>query len=437
MGKLQLFFKDFTFQKGKDIFVNTCKRFFIQLWSITIFAIILIFEVNGISVTDDLEGLLLYVLAIGAFIDFVIVLWKENSKNEGVANLVRAVVWVLLLVYYIYLNLSEIFEQSHIDAFLIGNLSVFTAVTLVLPFVRFWSDNDGDDVPAYNLMFGLIRNQFLIYIVQVIIVSAVLLLMFSISQLFNFDFGGDEVFFSVIIIIYWFTFCLFFVGIPYGDKLYNNSIDEFKVLQKGVKYVLLPLLLIYIIVIFMYTLKIVSEWELPKGMVSYLVSGVMFTYVFSYICLYPTLKVDTKLTFIMCKILPMVMLPLLGLMTVGIIRRVSDYGITPTRLYLITLLLWFYVICIVIFIRNTQRIRWIFTSFALLFLLTSFQPFNYTKICKMVHISQYEKLLEQYGLIMPTDSKEYDKIFRKLPENVQNDIIEKQEYIVKKYGYEK
>ena len=43
--------------------------------------------------------------------------------------------------------------------------------------------------------------------------------------------------------------------------------------------------------------------------------------------------------------LPALVLPLLVLMTVGIIRRFNDYGVTINRLYLITLNIWCYIVC--------------------------------------------------------------------------------------------
>ena len=78
--------------------------------------------------------------------------------------------------------------------------------------------------------------------------------------------------------------------------------------------------------------------------------------------------------------LPIAILPLLVLMTIGIARRFNDYGITLNRLYLLTLNIWFYIVCIGLFVLRARRIQWIAVSFAGIFLLTSVLPVNYARL---------------------------------------------------------
>lgn len=81
--------------------------------------------------------------------------------------------------------------------------------------------------------------------------------------------------------------------------------------------------------------------------------------------------------------MPVLILPLLLLMTIGIIRRFNDYGITINRLYLATLNGWFYIVCIGLFVIKARRINWIPVSFAGIFLLTSALPVNYAGITRI------------------------------------------------------
>jgi hypothetical protein len=120
-------------------------------------------------------------------------------------------------------------------------------------------------------------------------------------------------------------------------------------------------------------------------------------------------------------------------MTIGIIRRVADYGITVERLYLITLLLWFYGVCIIVFVQSIPRLRWIFLSFAALFLISSAQPFNYTTICKRIHISQYEKLLEAHNI--PLNTPDAQAALDQLPDEIRQEINDKKYYLIRKYSY--
>ena len=84
--------------------------------------------------------------------------------------------------------------------------------------------------------------------------------------------------------------------------------------------------------------------------------------------------------------LPIAILPLLVLMTIGIARRFNDYGITLNRLYLLTLNIWFYIVCIGLFVLRARRIQWIAVSFAGIFLLTSVLPVNYARLTQPLHV---------------------------------------------------
>ena len=99
------------------------------------------------------------------------------------------------------------------------------------------------------------------------------------------------------------------------------------------------------------------------------------------------------LTRLFTRWIPIFILPLLVLMTVGIIRRFSDYGLTAPRLYLATLLVWYYVVCILIIALPHKRLSWIFLSVAALFVLSSGHPLNYYRICEKVIQGKVEALL--------------------------------------------
>ena len=284
---------------------------------------------------------------------------------------------------------------------------------------------------------SIVRKQMLLYMTTIgvlilLLCGALAGLSESMSLLFGTTTSPNGYLYMAIIILwmYVWAFCML---IPQGNQLYDDSTTGVPIIQKGVMYVILPLLLLYIVVLLVYALRILIAWELPEGMVSYLVSGIMFGYILCYTFLYPRIMDTTsRLSLIMRKIIPACMLPLLILMTVGIIRRVADYGITVERLYLITLLLWFYGVCIIVFVQSIPRLRWIFLSFAALFLISSAQPFNYTTICERVHTQKFEQLLEQHNLPL----RDWDKssTFHELPEDVQQDINEKKSYIIRKYG---
>ena len=173
-------------------------------------------------------------------------------------------------------------------------------------------------------------------------------------------------------------------------------------LTKVVSWLLIPLLCCYIVVLYVYGITILVHWELPKGMISWLVSAVMGGYLLCYLLLYPQLlDKQSWQSKALTRWLPIAILPLLLLMTVGVIRRFMDYGVTPPRLYLLTLLLWFYAICIVMLVVERKRFRWIFLSLVALFLLSSGHPLNYYRLCRPVLTAKIDKIVAENNLQTP------------------------------------
>ncbi len=84
----------------------------------------------------------------------------------------------------------------------------------------------------------------------------------------------------------------------------------------------------------------------------------------------------------MTRWLPVVMLPLLALMSVAIGRRLSDYGITISRLYLLVFNVWCYAVCLWLIFTRNRRIWLIPTSFAVILLLISVGPQSIANITK-------------------------------------------------------
>jgi len=73
----------------------------------------------------------------------------------------------------------------------------------------------------------------------------------------------------------------------------------------------------------------------------------------SMMILYPLrLQSENKVVTYFSKYFPVIIFPLLILMTIGIFRRFDDYGLTINRGYVFLLNLWLYGICIYLFSLN-------------------------------------------------------------------------------------
>ncbi len=227
-------------------------------------------------------------------------------------------------------------------------------------------------------------------------------LLFGTAALFDFDAGKKLPLVIMIVCTVLLFWMLLLALIPQSERKHNASAEMPSFLTKIVSWLLLPLLGCYILVLYAYGLNILIQWELPKGMISWLVSAVMAVYVLCYVLLYPQVThQESWQSKVLTRWLPIVILPLLVLMSVGVVRRFADYGVTPPRLYLLTLLLWFYAICIVMLVVPRKRFRWIALSFAALFILSSGHPLNYYRLCRPYLSAKIDKVIAEKGLQVP------------------------------------
>ena len=195
----------------------------------------------------------------------------------------------------------------------------------------------------------------------------------------------------------------FLANIPNRIDKHNEEISLNKVSKILALYILTPIAAIYAVILYAYLFKIIAAWELPNGYVSYMISALMGIGLIVIALLYPA-------RFSLPRWFGVVMLPLLALMSVGISRRFGDYGITVYRGYLLLLNLWFYGICVYIFITKARRIKWILVSFAAIALLASIGPWSIANVTKTILIAEVKKHLDLDNM-QPEDRKKInDKV---------------------------
>lgn len=375
------------------------------------------------EVNTGIQCLLVF-LSVGILISLAASLWGEELPGKRMRWIKEGVALALWGGYTVLLFYTEVFPNKGLPAFMIGNVAWIAAVIILIPFGSFLREKD--DLKSWHFMLSLFASLIVSGLVTWGMTGGLEGLLYGTAALF--DFKTDERF-SIIIMI----FCavllwglLFLALIPQAERKHNNSAEMPSFLLKSVSWLLIPLLWCYIVVLYAYGINILVHWELPKGMISWLISAVMAGYIFCYILLYPqvTNKQSWQSKMLTCW-LPIAILPLLLLMSVGVTRRFMDYGITAPRLYLLTLLLWFYAICIAMLVMPRKRFRWIFLSLGALLLLTSGHPFNYYRICRPILAAKIDRTISDKGIEVPfklnslddnpsLTSEEADDLFREI-----------------------
>ena len=163
-----------------------------------------------------------------------------------------------------------------------------------------------------------------------------------------------------------------------------------KISDGAARWLFLPLLCVYLVTLYVYAFRILLQWKLPDGYVAVLVTismGMLLALVY---VLGPWGRKDQPA---LLRVLPWLVIPLLGLMTVGIVRRVSDYGWTVERIYLALFNLWCYGVCLYLGLNGCRKFRWVPISFAAILLLVSIGPWNISRMVQKQMVEDIRTLL--------------------------------------------
>lgn len=363
-------------------------------------------------------------LAVSILVSLFFELWREEVSNKGAINLAFGLAIVGVLVDTIVMS------DAHFCApVFLGRLSIFTAFIIGIVCVSFIKNKD--DIQLWNFGTKVFGAFFSSAFITAVICGGLALLLFGVSELFSvkleFEFYSNTLMpFMFLLPVY-----LFLVRIPAGAEKHNTDIQISKFISGVTRYLFIPLVSCYLLVLYVYLFKIIFTWDLPKGTVSWMVSIMMLGFVIVVALLYPMQKKDDKpFDKWVAKWFPWLMLPLIALMSVGICRRISDYGITPRRLYVLLFNVWFYAICIYLIITKSKRILWIPLSFCALFILSSAQPFNFHKITGKYMHSYIEKFIKEHQPpTIPMNRKEYDIWMSQFSEQEKENINERMYYL--------
>lgn len=187
----------------------------------------------------------------------------------------------------------------------------------------------------------------------------------------------------------------FLAGVP--DNF--EELDKDESYPKGLKiftqYVLIPLMTIYLLILLVYEVKIIINWELPKGLVSTLILGYAVFGILSLLLVQPIkekegngwIKLFSKFFYVM-------MIPLVVLLLLAVWKRVGNYGITESRYILLILAVWLTLITVYFLISKKQNIKIIPVSLCILALLATYGPQSAFSVSRYSQVKRLGKLMK-------------------------------------------
>lgn len=189
---------------------------------------------------------------------------------------------------------------------------------------------------------------------------------------------------------------IFFVSrLKEKDESLENYVLP-KIVEILICYILIPLILIYTAILYLYFAKIIFTLKMPKGVVSHLVLWYTAFSLFIIIMVTP-ITFKNKFAKFYKKFFPMISVPLILLALFSINERIFQYGITENRYLVVILVIWLLFNMILYIVKND--VKWVLISYIFAILIAVFSPFNLVTVSINSQNKRLERLLIKNGII--------------------------------------
>ncbi|MFA7360734.1 MAG: DUF4153 domain-containing protein [Candidatus Kapaibacterium sp.] len=331
-------------------------------------------------------------LGLPLFIAFS--LMAESKGFEKIKKYMLQLIPVVFLLVY-FLTLSDQTDFYDIGRYIL----LLVAFHLLVSFSPFILTKDKSHLDFWNFNQTVFLRFILSGLYTFVLYGGLAIALLSFDKLFEMNIDGKRygqlLFFIVGIFNTWF-FCS---GVPKPADMKSEAFP--KGLKIFTQYVLLPIIVIYVLILYLYLFKIIFSWNLPVGWVSYLVIGFSTAGIFSLLLIYPLVESkEIKWVKIFSRIFFISLIPQIVLLYLAIAVRTSDYGITERRYYVFVLAFWLTITAIYYIITNFKNIKYIPISLFLIAVLTSAGPWSAFNMSRSSQINRLEDILNKNSILV-------------------------------------
>ena len=239
--------------------------------------------------------------------------------------------------------------------------------------------------------------------------------------------SGDSLFFRLT------TYSFWFITEVFGASLFlsllkkpDDNLENYEfpfIFNVLIKFVIIPLIIIYTGVLYIYMAKVVISMHLPKGLISHLVLWYTGFSVAVMILITPFTQKD-KFFENFKKYFPYFSIPLIFASLFAVFQRTYQYGITENRYYVLISIFWL-LFCMILYIGK-MNITGIFISLITCLVISVYTPLSAKNVSNFSQSQRLKRMLVKYGALK--DGK-ISKITQKLTNNEGSQIYTTIQYI--------
>ena len=239
--------------------------------------------------------------------------------------------------------------------------------------------------------------------------------------------SGDSLFFRLTTYSFWFIIEVFGVSLFLSLlKKPDDNLENYEfpfIFNVLIKFVIIPLIIIYTGVLYIYMAKVVISMHLPKGLISHLVLWYTGFSVVVMILITPFTQKD-KFFENFKKYFPYFSIPLIFASLFAVFQRTYQYGITENRYYVLISIFWLF-FCMILYIRK-MNITGIFISLIACLVISVYTPLSAKNVSNFSQSQRLKRMLVKYGALK--DGK-ISKITQKLNNSEGSQIYTTLQYI--------
>jgi hypothetical protein len=317
------------------------------------------------------------------------------------------------VLYLIGYHFDYMMSMAREETMVLEVIGYALACHLLVAFLPFFRKNTLNGFWQYNK--SLFLRAFTTILYTVVLFGGLSGAIAAIQELFNVEFTEKIYAYLWFIMAFPVSALIFCAGVPLADDI--DALESTSDLPSGlrlfVQFVLLPLVVVYLCILYAYMGKIILSWSLPQGWVTILIMAfsvigmlaMLLVHPFQQLTEHAWIKVITKNYY-------RSLLPLLVLQYVAIFTRISDYGFTSARWAVVAITAWLTFITVYkVFFKGKNIILIPSTLFivAILFLIG---PLSHRSISVWSQTAKINRLVKTLNLI---DAKGKLKVYEANP----------------------
>lgn len=249
-----------------------------------------------------------------------------------------------------------------------------------------------------NYVIKLITRFFTTLIYSVVLYAGISAILFTIDKLLSIRIYSNFYYYVFLCIAGIFAPSFFLAGVPsYHDREIHSG-DYPKLLKILLLYIVIPLIMVYTGILYIYFAKIIITFQWPVGLVAHLViwySIISTTVLF----LTAPLVHENKFAAFFDFWFPKIILPPLLMMFISIGIRINAYGITENRYFLVITGLWIFMIMMYQNFAKVKRNIIIPITLALVSIISVFGPWSSYSISKFSQNKRFETILLRNSML--------------------------------------